>query len=52
MIIPRDELDLDWFLSFSELGHRFQGTFLDGHPAVLVQLKTINSSPETVEVSD
>jgi hypothetical protein len=45
LVIPGDELDLDWLLSFFELGHRFEGTFLDGNPTVLVQLKQTLENP-------
>ncbi len=37
--IPGEELDLDWILIFLEEGYRFEGTFLDGQPFVLVQVK-------------
>jgi hypothetical protein len=37
--IPGEELDLDWILLFLEEGYRFEGTFLDGYPFVLVQVK-------------
>lgn len=37
--IPGEDLDLDWILMFLEEGYRFEGTFLDGFPFVLVQVK-------------
>ena len=37
--IPGEQLDLDWILMFLEEGYRFEGSFLDGHPVVLVQVK-------------
>ena len=37
--IPGEELDLDWILMFLEEGYRFEGSRLDGHPIVLVQIK-------------
>lgn len=39
IVIPGEELDLDWILSFFELGYRFEGAFIDGRPVLLVQLK-------------
>ena len=37
--IPGEELDLDWILMFLEEGYSFEGSRLDGHPVVLVQVK-------------
>jgi hypothetical protein len=37
--IPGEQLDLDWILMFLEEGYRFEGSRLDGHPVVLVQVK-------------
>ena len=39
IVIHGEELDLDWILAFFEQKHRFEGTFLDGHPVLLVQLE-------------
>jgi hypothetical protein len=39
--IPGEELDLDWILMFLEEGYRFEGSRLDGHPIVLVQVKPL-----------
>jgi hypothetical protein len=39
--IPGEELDLDWILMFLEEGYRFEGSFLDGYPFVLVQVKPL-----------
>ena len=45
--IPGAELDLDWILMFLEEGYRFEGSRLDGHPFVLVQIK-----PMVIDSSD
>jgi hypothetical protein len=47
--IPGEQLDLDWILMFLEEGYRFEGSRLDGHPVVLVQVKPmiIDSSDKT-----
>ena len=46
--IPGEELDLDWILMFLEEGYRFEGSRLDGHPFVLVQVKPmVIDSPDT-----
>ena len=39
IVIPGEELDLDWILMFLEEGYRFEGSLLDGHPFVFVQIK-------------
>ena len=39
IVIPGQELDLDWILMFLEEGYRFEGTRLDSRPVVLVQVK-------------
>ena len=39
IVIPGEQLDLDWILMFLEEGYRFEGSRLDGHPVVLVQVK-------------
>lgn len=39
IVIHGEELDLDWILEFFEQKHRFEGTFLDGHPVLLVRLE-------------
>lgn len=41
LVIPGEELDLDWVLLFLEEGYRFEGTRLDGYPVILVQLKPL-----------
>ncbi len=41
IVIPGEELDLDWLLVLLEEGFRFEGTLLDGHAVVLVQLKPV-----------
>jgi hypothetical protein len=55
IVIPGDELDLDWLLELFELGHRFEGTFLDSHPVIIVKLDIIaspsaNDAPQKREV--
>ena len=42
LIIPGEQLDLDWILLFLEQGYRFEGTRLDGVPTVLVQIKKLD----------
>jgi hypothetical protein len=51
--IPGEQLDLDWILMFLEEGYRFEGSRLDGHPVVLVQVKpmVIGSSDKCIEIS-
>jgi hypothetical protein len=45
--IPGEQLDLDWILMFLEEGYQFEGTRLDGHPVVLVQIKPMEiDSPD------
>jgi hypothetical protein len=39
ILIPGEQLDLDWILMFLEEGYRFEGSLLDGQPFVLVQVK-------------
>jgi len=39
IVIPGEQLDLDWILMFLEEGFRFEGTRLDSRPVVLVQVK-------------
>jgi hypothetical protein len=39
--IPGEELDLDWILMFLEEGYRFEGSFLDGYPFILVQVNPV-----------
>ncbi len=47
VVIPGEQLDLDWVLMFLEEGYRFEGLRLDGQPAVLVQIKPMgNDVPE------
>jgi hypothetical protein len=41
IIIPGEELDLDWILLLLEEDYRFEGTRLDGNPVVLVQLRPV-----------
>lgn len=41
IVIPGEQLDLDWILMFLEEGYRFEGIHLDGHPTILVQIKTM-----------
>jgi hypothetical protein len=50
--IPGEQLDLDWILMFLEEGYRFEGSRLDGHPVVLVQVTPmiIDSSDKTHRV--
>ncbi|MCW4018023.1 MAG: hypothetical protein NWF00_05005 [Candidatus Bathyarchaeota archaeon] len=38
IIIPGEELNLDWIPMFLEEGYRFEGTRIDGYPVVLVQV--------------
>ena len=45
--IPGEQLDLDWILMFLEEGYRFEGSRLDEHPVVLVQVK-----PMVIDSSD
>jgi len=45
--IPGEQLDLDWILMFLEEGYRFEGSRLDGHPVVLVQVK-----PMVIDIPD
>jgi hypothetical protein len=49
--IPGEQLDLDWILMFLEEGYRFEGSRLDGHPVVLVQVTpmVIDSPDKTQE---
>ena len=44
IVIPGEELDLDWILMFLEEDYRFEGTRLDGHPVVLVLVKKLEVS--------
>ena len=44
IVIPGEQLDLDWILLFLEEGYRFEGTRLDGHPVVLVLVKKLEVS--------
>jgi hypothetical protein len=44
VVIFGDLLDLDWILMFLEEGYRFEGTRLNGHPAVLVSVKKLEVS--------
>lgn len=39
VVIPGEQLDLDWILMFLEEGYRFEGLRLDGQPVVLVKVK-------------
>ena len=39
IVIPGEQLDLDWILMFLEEGYRFEGSLVDGYPFVLVQVK-------------
>jgi hypothetical protein len=45
--IPGEQLDLDWILTFLEEGYRFEGSRLDGHPVVLVQV-----TPMVIDIPD
>ena len=48
--IPGEQLDLDWILMFLEEGYRFEGSRLDEHPVVLVQVKPmVIDSPDRKE---
>jgi hypothetical protein len=51
--IPGEELDLDWILMFLEDGYRFEGSRLDGHPVILVQVKPmmIDSPDRRMKIS-
>ena len=43
VVIPGEQLDLDWFLMFLEEGYRFEGFRLDGQPVVFVQVKPVGN---------
>jgi hypothetical protein len=50
--IPGEQLDLDWILMFLEEGYRFEGSRLDGHPVVLVQVTPmVIGSPDKTHVA-
>lgn len=44
IVIPAEQLDLDWVLLFLEEGYRFEGTRLEGHPVVLVAVNKLEMS--------